>query len=268
VNNVFNGGTFAPACGFTCTTMADYAVIVNSGTVGFSHNLVENFRRPLNFTQNTATALNLTVTDNTINGSTSRGISFGGGTGFVMPGATISGNTIDATGRDLVASTPAGMTVSNGGNQITNNTITGQSSGVFINLCKKFSTDNNVVSNNTFANNGGGINITTILDTSQCNRGVTEGTDGWIAGGGRANGFQAHGNTFTGQASYAIRFNPNFGSYTVPITAGPLDVTCNYYGTPAGPSGNDGLSQGPVGNAQLNGTPWRSSAGGACDGGI
>ncbi|HKY16764.1 MAG TPA: hypothetical protein VJM33_17695, partial [Microthrixaceae bacterium] len=46
VNNVFNGGTFAPACSFSCTTMTDYAFTVQTGSVDFTDNLVTNFRRP------------------------------------------------------------------------------------------------------------------------------------------------------------------------------------------------------------------------------
>ena len=113
------------------------------------------------------------------------------------------------------------------------------------------------------------MNVTTILDTSQCNASATEGTAGWAVGGGRANGLQVTGNTFTGAGStYAIRFNPNFGTYVAPITVGPLDATCNYYGSAAGPGGNQGIVQGPAANAQLNATPWSTSAGGACDGGV
>jgi PKD repeat protein len=276
VNNLFTGAeVFVPTCGFTCTGMADYAIQVRGGVIDISDNAFVNWRRPLNLTQSDA-SLPITgsqITDNVFTGITSRAISVGQNTGqSTMEGVLIDGNEIDATGRDLAASTPAGVVITNDSNTVSNNTFTGLSTGVFVNLCKKFSTDGQVITGNTFSGNGGGVNITTILDTSQCNRSVTEGTDGWIAGGGRAEDTLISGNSFVGQTSYAVRFNPNFGTYTVPVTAGPIDATCNWFGTADGPTdpgaNGDRILQGPIDNAQIVATPWLTSEGGACDGGL
>jgi PKD repeat protein len=276
VNNVFTGAdTFVPTCGFTCTAMADYAIQVRGGSVDISENAFTNWRRPVNLTQSSAT-LPITasqIADNAFTGITSRAISVGQNTGQnTMQGVLIDGNEIDATGRDLVASTPAGVVITNDSNVVSNNTFTGLSTGVFVNLCKKFVTDDQVITGNTFAGNGGGVAFTTILDTSQCNRSTTEGTDGWVVGGGKANGALVNGNSFVGQSSYAVRFNPAYGTYTTVVTDGPIDATCNWYGTPAGPTDpnlpGDRIVQGPVDNAQIESTPWLSAEAGACDGGL
>jgi len=273
VNNVFTGGAaFVPNCGFTCTAMGDYAMEIRGGDIDVSENRFVNWRRPLNFTQNNA-ALPIngaSITDNVFTGITSRAMSIGQATGqTTMGGVLVEGNQVDATGRDAVASTPAGITITNNSNQIKDNTFTDLSSGVYIQLCKKSLTQNNAVTGNAFNNNGAGVNVTTFLDTSQCNRSPTPGTDGWVIGGGTANGLQVTGNTFTGaSSSYAVRFNPNYGTYVDVTTVGPLDATCNFYGSAAGPVGNQGIVQGPVTNAQINATPWLTSAGGACDGGV
>jgi PKD repeat protein len=276
VNNVFTGAeAYVPTCGFTCTSMADYAVQVRGGSIDISDNAFVNWRRPVNLTQSNA-ALPITatqITDNVFTGITSRAISVGQNTGQdTMEGVLIDGNDIDATGRDLVASTPAGVVITNNSNVVSNNTFTGLSTGVFVNLCKKFNTDGQTITGNTFSGNGGGVNFTTILDTSQCNRGVTEGTDGWVVGGGKANDTAINDNSFVGQTSYAVRFNPNFGTYTTVVTDDPIDATCNWFGAASGPSdpsvAGDRILQGPIDNAQIVATPWLSSEGGACDGGI
>jgi hypothetical protein len=93
-----------------------------------------------------------------------------------------------------------------------------------------------------------------------------------VVGGGRATGLVVSQNNFVGQTSYALRFNPNFSNgttpYTTVITPGTLDGTCNWYGDAAGPGGTNGVVQGPAENAQWVTTPWLTSAGGDCDGGI
>ncbi|MEZ5270091.1 MAG: DUF1565 domain-containing protein [Microthrixaceae bacterium] len=173
---------------------------------------------------------------------------------------------MDATGRDLIASTPAGITITNDSNQVTNNTFSGFSTGVYMQLCKKWSQQDNVISGNLFANNNAGVNITTYLDTSQCVRGASEGTDGWFVGGGVVDGLQINNNALVGSGNYAIRFNPNFGTYTPAVSTGPLDATCNWFDDAAGPGGTNDILQGPITNAQVNATPWLTSVGGACDG--
>ncbi|MFN7147970.1 MAG: PKD domain-containing protein [Microthrixaceae bacterium] len=276
VNNVFTGAAaFVPTCGFTCTDMADSAIQVRGGVIDISDNAFVNWRRPVNLTQSDA-SLPITgsrIKDNVFTGITSRAISVGQNTGQnTMQGVLIDGNEIDATGRDLVASTPAGIVITNDSNLVIDNTFTGLSTGVFVNICKKFNTDGNTITSNTFAGNNGGVNLTTILDTSQCNSSATEGTGGWVVGGGRANDTLINDNSFVGQLNYAIRFNPNFGAYTVPVTADPIDATCNWFGSATGPTdpgvAGERILQGPIENAQIVATPWLTAQGGACDGGL
>ncbi|HTO00808.1 MAG TPA: PKD domain-containing protein [Microthrixaceae bacterium] len=275
VNNVFSGAnTFVPDCGYQCTNMADYAIYVRSGNIDISENSFVNWRRPINVAQSEAahpiTAAN--IENNVFNGITSRAMSIGYNTGQgPMPGVTVTGNSVDA-GPITSASTPAGITVSNGSNQISGNTFRGFSSAIYMQLCKKFDTNNNLISSNSFEGNGAGVNIVTTGDTSQCMSGVAEGSGGWVVGGGQASGLKVNGNSFTGQASYALKFNPNYGAYTPAITTGDLDATCNWFGNAAGPGDpllpGDRIVQGPLTNAQFVSTPWLTSQGGTCDGGI
>ena len=204
-NNVLSGGAFVPNCSYTCTTMTDYAFTVQSGTASFNDNLVENFRRPVNINQPVgAPATTATVADNTFTGITSRAISLAGSTGVQMGGQVVTGNDIDATGITSPSS-PAGITVSNQANTISNNTFTAFSSGVYIDICKKFNTDNNSITGNTFTGNGGGVNINVNSDGGQCISSATEGAGGWVVGGGQLNGLAITGNDFLGNTSYAVR---------------------------------------------------------------
>lgn len=84
-------------------------------------------------------------------------------------------------------------------------------------------------------------------------------------GGGRANGLKVNNNSFATTGS-SIIFSPNYGSYTQAVTAGPLDTTCNWYGSAAGPAGGTSVVQGPPTNAQMTVSPWLSTPSGPCDG--
>ncbi|NLA35966.1 MAG: PKD domain-containing protein [Actinobacteria bacterium] len=270
VNNVFVGAAaLAPNCGHTCTAMGDYALHVRSGGIVVDGNEFRNWRRPVNVTQSDATRpiTSAQISNNRFRGTTSRAISVGAATGqHNMAGVLIDGNDVDATGRG-VGSSPAGVTVTNHSNTISNNTFTGLASGVFINLCKKFSTDDNTIANNTFVGNGGAINITTIVDTSQCNSGLSEGSGGWVLGGGKVKRLRIVDNSFADQSAYAIRFNPDFGGYPAVVTDTVIDAACNFYGAASGPGGSNDILQGPAGNATIVYVPWRTAAGGPCDGG-
>lgn len=270
LDNVFVGAaSLAPNCGHTCTDMGDYALHVRSGGIVIDGNEFRNWRRPVNVTQNDATRpiTAAQISNNRFSGITSRAISIGAATGqHTMAGVLIDGNDIDATGRGALSS-PAGVTVTNHSNTISNNTFTGLASGVFINLCKKFSTDDNTIANNTFAGNGAAVNITTLLDASECNSGASEGSGGWVVGGGRVEGLRIVDNSFLGQSAYAIRFNPDFGAFTTVITDEAIDATCNFFGSAGGPGGGNDVLQGPAGNAAIVFAPWRTAAGGPCDGG-
>ena len=272
-NNLFTGGTFAAGCSFTCTSMTDYAFQVASGTVALSNNAIQNFRRPVNIGQTSAITTSATLSANVITGVTARGISLGASTGFSMPGVTITGNTIDATGS---TSGPAGITVSNGGNIISGNTFTGVGgSGVFIDLCKKFNTNNNSVTNNTFTGSGVGVYVTASQPGSQCTTSNTEGSGGWVSGGGRINGLVVTGNNFAMGTNGLVHSTAGFSPNAVPVSTGPVDSTCNWWGSATGPTN----AANPTGTgATLSYTvspdpaftfsPWSiaSTPGGACTG--
>ena len=283
-NNVFSGGSFVANCTFTCTTMMDSAFTVQSGSVAFSNNTIENFRRPVTINQALgAPATSATVSGNAFTGITSRALSLAGSTGVQMGGQTVTGNSFDATGRTSPSS-PAGITISNGGNVISGNTFTGFASGVYLDLCKKFVTSNNAITGNTFTGNNGGVNISVNTDGGQCVSSATEGSGGWVAGGGRINGMTITGNNFSGNTSYAIRhaaFNWGFFTSTAPTSTGPVDATCNFYGTPAAPNyasysyppgtvaaNPDGVIGTAAPETSVNVTPWRTATApaGACDG--
>ena len=282
-NNVFDGGPTTPDCSYTCTTMTDYAFTVQSGTVDFSDNLVQDFRRPVNINQALgAPATSATVADNVVVNFTSRALSIAGVTGVQMLGQTISGNTISGAGY-VAPSSPAGMTISNQGNTVIGNTITGVSSGVYVDLCKKFITNNNSIVNNTITGNSAGVNISVNTDGGQCVNSATEGSAGWINGAGRLNGLTISGNDLSGNTNYAIRhaaYNWGFFTATAPLSTGPLDATCNWYGRAEGPdvvsaayppgtvpTGTFHVINTDAPHAQLTTAPWLTSAGGDCDGG-
>lgn len=283
-NNVFNGGPYDGACSYTCTTMTDYAFTVQSGIVTFADNGVTNFRRPVNINQPVgAPVTNAVVSGNSFTGITSRAVSLAGSTGVQMGGQAVTGNVFDATGR--TTSTPAGITVSNHANTISGNTFTGFSSGVYVDLCKKFSTDDNHIVSNTFTNNSAGINISVNTDGGQCSSSTTEGTGGWVMGGGRINGLKINDNNFNGNTTYAVRhaaYNWQYWSPSgTPVSAGPIDATCNYWNSASGPTVDvhvlytdplvpvaDQLVYADAPHPVFTYSPWRTAAapGGACDG--
>jgi hypothetical protein len=274
VNNYFIGApTLVPDCSHTCATMGDYAFRAHAGGIDVHDNRFENWRRPLDIAHSDDALPILagsSIENNAFIGVTSRAMSIGQLTGRTgMPGMLVDGNLVDVTGI-AAPSSPAGITVTNHSNQVTNNTFIGLSSGVYLQLCKKFSTDDNVIAGNTFVDNRVGVNVTTFNDGTACVNGATEGSGNWIVGGGRANGLEVTGNSFTGSTFDAVRFNPDYTDYTDVITVGPLDVTCNWYGVAAGPSDpanpGDRVLQGPAGNAQMSFVPWLTAEDGACDG--
>jgi hypothetical protein len=283
-NSVFSGGSYVANCSYTCTTMADAAFGVQSGMVSFTYNTVENFRRPVSISQAVGAPATIAgVSYNRFSGITSRAVSLAGATGVQMGPQFVGGNEFDATGR-VAPSSPAAITVSNAGNTISDNVVTGFSSGVYVDLCKKFLTNDNKITNNQFNGNAGAINISVNTDGGQCISSTTEGTGGWVTGAGRINDMVITGNNFVGNTSYAVRhaaFNWGFFTAVAPTSAGPINVTCNYFGTAAGPAyaeysyppgtvaaNPDGVIGTAAPETSLDYSPWRTAAApaGACDG--
>ncbi len=272
-NNIFSGGPFDPACSYTCTTMTDYAVQVNSGNVTLAENRVENFRRPININQ----ALGFTVptsagvVDNVIVGVTSRAISLAGSTGVDMGSQFVSGNQV--TSNHTAPSSPAGITVSNRDNIIDGNDFTGFSSAIFIDLCKKFSTNGNTISGNSFTDAGSAVRVT-VSQTGTCQNPNTEGAGGWVTGGGRVNGLSVTGNSFLGTTTNGFSHgSPTmWGAFTPALSTG-IDVSCNWWGdasgptTPLNPTGTGkALLASPIaGDAVPTFSPWNSSTTTSCD---
>lgn len=242
VNNIVRGAaSFIPSCtAFSCVSpnqMAPVGIAVGSGATDISDNRVENFRygaRAIQQAGGSFSALTATVDSNVITGVSVQGFGTGGATGVQQPGGDITNNEIDAVGR---LSGPGGVVMTNAGNDITGNTFTDLGSGVALVLCKKWDARNNNVDDNTFV--GAPLTISVSTDGGQCatgSGGDTEGTGSWVTNGGHFDGFSANGNSFTG-GPIAMTSNASTGfSANKPVTAGPIDVSCNWWGAASGPT--------------------------------
>jgi len=276
VNNVLSGGpAFVPSCTPTGPCgMAWTGIRVQGGDTTVSGNRFENLRYGIKLSQTaggTPSVVPLvgTIERNVITGVTVQGIGLGGATGQQQPGTLVNGNAIDAVGR---ATSPGAIVITNHSNVITNNTFTDLGSGVYISLCKKWDTRNTTVEDNDFV--GAGLTIETTFDGGQCVTGTlgdTEGTGTWVVGGGRIDGFTAHGNSFSPGVRHTA--DVRWGTSNVPVSSGPIDVTCNYWDSPTGPTtatnpGGTGatlLYSGPP-HPAFTYSPWEIAPNGACTG--
>ncbi len=242
VNNIVRGAaSFFPACtAFSCVApdqMAPMGISVGSGAMDISDNRVENLRygvRTIQQNGGSFSPLVETVDSNVITGVTVQGIGIGGATGVQAPGGDITNNEIDAVGR---ASSPGGVVMTNSGNVVSGNTFTDMGAGVSLVLCKKWDARNNTVDDNTF--DGAPLTVSVSTDGGQCatgSGGDTEGVGSWVTNGGRFDGFNANGNSFTGGA-FAM-FVDAFAGFSAnkPVTPGPIDVTCNFWNDASGPT--------------------------------
>jgi hypothetical protein len=128
------------------------------------------------------------------------------------------------------------------------------------------------------------VNISVNTDGGQCVSSNTEGSGGWVTGGGETNGLVITGNSFVGNTVYAIRdaaYNWGFWNAAHPaVTTGAADVTCNWWNSATGPAAVDVHSDYTVAvtpvpdqlvysaspQAPFNYSPWLTSQGGACNG--
>ena len=211
-------------------------IAVGSGVTDISDNSVENFRYGVRTQQQLGgsfSSLVATVDSNAISGVTVQGIGIGGVTGVQQAGGTFTNNVIDATG---ATSNPGGVVISNAGNTVSANSLTDFGRGVTIVLCKKFDTTNNTVDDNDFDNAPLVVAVST--DGGQCatgSGGDTEGVGSWVTDGGTFDGFNANGNSFSnGIVGFASSSSSGF-SANKPVTAGPLDITCNFWDDATGP---------------------------------
>ncbi len=279
VNNVLSGGpAFVPGCTPVSTCgMAWTGLRINGGAATVSDNHIENLRygvRLLQTAGGTPSVVPLvgTVERNVITGVTVQGMSLGGATGQQQPGATVVGNDISSPGS---VSGPGGIVITSAGNAITGNTFgEGLGSSVYISLCKKWDTRNNTVDDNTFGS--AGIVITTSFDGGQCITGTggdTEGVGSWAVGGGRFDGFNANGNSMEAAVGISATPQQRWGTSAVPVTDGPIDVTCNWWNSATGPTtatnpGGTGASLTYAGDPHPEFTyaPWEIAEDGACTG--
>ncbi len=275
VNNVISGApTFTPA---SPSSMAVQGVAVASGTTAISHNRIQNVRYGALTLQSAGvgfSTLTATIDGNVIAGVTAQGIGSGGATGTVQPGATITGNQIDATGS---TTGPGGIVITNSNNVITGNTFNRVGSAVYIDICKKFQTRNNLIADNVMTNNGNGVAMAMSQPGTACQGQASnaEGVGNWIVGGGDVNGTVITGNTFSGNTQSGIIHSVGWFTYTPVYTTGNIDITCNFWGNPTGPtvaSNPGGTGQALIVNNAPNATftylPWEVAADGACTGGL
>lgn len=252
-NNRFKGGPFVSDCSYTCTTMADYALFVQSGDFVVKNNSFANFRRPVDISQNTA-AFPITagaITGNRFRHITSRGIWLREGDGQAvdtMGRVTVNANVFDNTGSlSPVTGGPAAIVLTTAGHVISNNTFRGNDPGVFDQVCDPAnhpSAAPNRFRRNTFAGNVDGI-FYFAVDTEQCPAQVAD---------------RIARNSFEANSGFGVRW------YPVDTAPSEIDATCNWWGSADGPNaeGADRITSG------ISATPWKVSpefTPGVCSGG-
>jgi hypothetical protein len=246
-NNVFDGGPFDEACGYSCTTMTDSAFNVQSGTFALTGNRFTDFRAPVDISQHDADhpIVAGTISHNAFTHITSRAVwLYDDAVPGAWPGVTVADNTFDATGWNNPDWGPAAVVITTGGNHLTGNTITKFSSGVFAQVCDGSNpgTAANVYDGNHFLENRSAIHYF-VAGTSGCATVHASITD----------------NDFVGNTSWGVRWN-GVGGFTPP---NDLDATCNWWGA-AGGANSTGADKA---TAQVLTDPWNTASGGPCYGG-
>jgi hypothetical protein len=243
-NNIFNGGPYDAACGYTCTTMTDSALNVQSGTFAVTGNLFTNFRSPIDISQHDAAhpIVSGTLSANLFTHITSRAVwLYDDAAPGAWPGVTVSNNTFDAIGWNNPDWGPAAVVITTGGNHLTGNTITNFSSGVFAQVCDGSNpgTADNVYDGNHFLTNRSGIQY-------------------YVVGTGCATVHAAiTDNDFVGNTAWGVRWNGE-------APPNDLDATCNWWGA-AGGAGSTGADKA---TANVLTDPWNTASGGPCYGGF
>lgn len=247
-NNVFDGGPYDPACGYTCTTMTDSALNIQSGAFTVRGNLFTNFRAPVDISQHDETH---PITDGLIQANafthiTSRAVwLYDDSAPGNFPGVTVDHNDFDATGWNNPDWGPAAVVITTAGNDLIGNTIRGFSSGVFDQVCDGSNpgTKPNTYADNQFLGNGTGVQYF-VAAAPPCDPVAAAIT----------------GNQFVGNTKFGVRWNGVDGF----VAPSVLDATCNYWGasTGANTTGADKTTD------AVDADPWQGTGGGACDSGV
>ncbi len=250
VNNIITGGPYDPACSYTCTTMADSAVMVRSGTYVVADNLVTNFRRPLDILQdsNATPLVSATYQHNVVQNFSYRAFwameDYGNGVSpFAAGSVKILDNKIDGTG--AVANGATGAIVTAGGVTFSGNDFDNLDTGVFEMYC--------------VATNASDIH-TKYLDNTFTNTSL--GLQLYIAGDctGRNPGAKVTGNAFMG-GLWSVNSTVTTGvAWYNGLPSPAPDASCNFWGDANGP----GVGNNATAGAGITTSPWQNTVGAAC----
>ena len=261
VNNRLNGGTWNPLCSYSCTTMADSAILVRSGSYLVSNNRVENFRRPLDISQASPATpvVSAKYTKNVVQNFSFRGFwaaewdnsAFGANTISIDDNYIEGGSTADLTANPTFS--PTAMLVTAGGVNFTNNTVKNVDTGIYEEVCGVPNPNDlvNRYTGNTFDELRAGLTIATAGDCT-----------------GRTADRVFTGNSFVGgvwdRTGNPTRAAAWFVNGVIPADAsgapGTVDAACTFWGSADGP----GVNPNPWVTPGVSTTPFRAALGDAC----
>lgn len=249
INNIVRGGDYVPGCSYTCQTMADGAIMIQSGTYLVADNLVENFRRPLDITQASAAKpiVKATYRNNVVQDFTWRAFwAAEWGTAFAEDSVDIIDNEINGMTGTLDATAPTGALVTAGGVTMSGNTFKNLDTGVYEQYCGGTNPSDIPTKylNNTFDEVSLGLQLHLLSDCT-----------------GRSPSVEVKGNSFIGglwDVDNSVTTGVKWAAGVPPLPA--LDATCNFWGTGDGP----GVGDNAIAGAGVTTSPWQTTIGGAC----
>jgi nitrous oxidase accessory protein NosD len=249
VNNIIRGGEYVPGCSYTCTTMADSAVWISSGTYVVADNLVENFRRPLDIVQASGATpiVSATYRNNRVQDFTFRGFwALEMGSAFPADSVRILDNEINGMTGTLDTSAPTGALVTAGGVTISGNTFKNLDTGVYEWYCASTNPTDipTEYSGNVFDEVSLGLQLHLVGDCT-----------------GRSPSAEVKDNSFVGglwDANSTVTTGVTWWGGTPPLPT--LDATCNFWGSADGP----GVGTNALAGSGVTTSPWQSAPGAPC----